>query len=136
MKNISLFVCLALASFANSYCQNKATQAEKIESFLPTIDQICKDFALKNHLPSLVYGLVVDGKVIHSNALGIANTTTHSNANLQSVYRIASMTKSFTAMAILQLRDAGKLKLDDPAYLYIPELKGQKFSTDSPEMAN
>jgi CubicO group peptidase (beta-lactamase class C family) len=37
------------------------------------------------------------------------------------------MTKSLTAMAILKLRDEGKLKLDDPAYLYIPEMKGTKY---------
>lgn len=41
------------------------------------------------------------------------------------MFRIASMTKSFTAMAILKLRDEGKLKLDDPASFYIPELKNQ-----------
>ena len=134
MKKAVLSVCLILAYFVNINAQNNAEQAEKIKTILPTIDQICQDFAKKNHLPSLVYGLVVDGKVVHSNALGIANTTTNSNANLQSVYRIASMSKSFTAMAILQLRDAGKLKLDDPVYSFIPELKGQKFSTDSPEI--
>jgi CubicO group peptidase (beta-lactamase class C family) len=39
------------------------------------------------------------------------------------------MSKSFTAMAILKLRDEGKLKLDDPAYLYIPEIKGIKYLT-------
>jgi CubicO group peptidase (beta-lactamase class C family) len=39
------------------------------------------------------------------------------------------MSKSFTAMAILQLRDAGKLRLDDPAYLYIPELKKLTYLT-------
>jgi CubicO group peptidase (beta-lactamase class C family) len=38
-----------------------------------------------------------------------------------------SMTKSLTAMAILKLRDEGKLKLDDPAYLYIPEMKNNKY---------
>lgn len=134
MKKIFLTLSLLLAFLAKSYSQNNAEQTEKIRAILPTLDQICKDFAEKNHLPSLVYGLVVDGKVIHSNALGISNTNTNSKANLQSVYRIASMSKSFTAMAILQLRDAGKLKLDEPAYLYIPELKGQKFSTDSPEI--
>jgi CubicO group peptidase (beta-lactamase class C family) len=43
------------------------------------------------------------------------------------------MTKSFTAMAIVQLRDKGKLQLDDPAYLYIPELKNQQMaSADAP----
>lgn len=39
------------------------------------------------------------------------------------------MTKSFTAMAIVKLRDEGKLKLDDPVYLYIPEMKEQKYLT-------
>ena len=134
MRKIFLSLSVLLAFFTKNYSQNNIEQAEKLKTILPTIDKICKDFTEKNHLPSLVYGLVVDGKVIHSNALGIANTTTNSKANLQSVYRIASMSKSFTAMAILKLRDAGKLKLDDPAYLYIPELKGQKFSIDSPEI--
>ena len=134
MKKVSLLFVFVIVSLLNSYSQNNAEQTEKIKAILPTLDQICQDFATKNHLPSLVYGLVVDGKVIHSNALGIANTTTNSKANLQSVYRIASMSKSFTAMAILQLRDAGKLRLDSPVSLYIPELKGQKFSTDSPEI--
>ena len=39
------------------------------------------------------------------------------------------MTKSFTAMAILKLRDEGKLKFDDPVYLNIPEMKNQKYLT-------
>ena len=40
------------------------------------------------------------------------------------VFRIASMTKSFTASAILALRDDGLLELDDPAEEYVPELRG------------
>jgi CubicO group peptidase (beta-lactamase class C family) len=39
------------------------------------------------------------------------------------------MTKSFTAMAILKLRDAGKLQLSDAASLYIPEMKSLKYPT-------
>jgi CubicO group peptidase (beta-lactamase class C family) len=131
MKKIFFLIIFIIFSKSNTYSQNST---DKIKAILPTIDQICKGFAIKNHLPSLAYGLVVDGKVIHSKALGIANISTNEKANLQSVYRIASMSKSFTAMAILQLRDAGKLRLDDPIYQYIPELKGQKFSTDSPEI--
>ncbi|MDZ7897095.1 MAG: serine hydrolase [Arcicella sp.] len=134
MIKVFLFLNVIIISLSDGYSQSKPEQSDKIKAILPTIDQICQDFVIKNHLPSLVYGLVIDGKVVHSNAIGIANITTNSKANLQSVYRIASMSKSFTAMAILQLRDAGKLHLDDPAYLYIPELKWQKFSTDSPEI--
>jgi CubicO group peptidase (beta-lactamase class C family) len=44
------------------------------------------------------------------------------------------MSKSFASVAILQLRDAGKIKLDDPVWKYIPALKGQKYSPDSPEI--
>ena len=51
------------------------------------------------------------------------------------MFRIASMTKSFTAMAILKLRDEGKLSLDDPAERYVPELKALKYpTTDSPRI--
>ena len=51
------------------------------------------------------------------------------------MFRIASMTKSFTAVAILQLRDAGRLSLDDPAERYVPELGGLRYPTsDSPKL--
>ena len=47
-----------------------------------------------------------------------------------SVFRIASMTKSFTAIAILKLRDEGKLSLDDPAEKYVPEMKALDVSDE------
>jgi CubicO group peptidase (beta-lactamase class C family) len=51
------------------------------------------------------------------------------------VFRIASMTKSFTAMAILRLRDDGRLSLDDPAEKYVPELAGLAYPTsDAPRI--
>ena len=135
MKKISLlFGLLLFCIFLETMAQTSPEQLAKIKAALPVIDQICKENAEKNHLPSLVYGLVVDGKVMHFNALGLSNTDKNIKANETSVYRIASMSKSITAMAILQLRDAGKLKLDDPVYKYIPEIKGQKFSEDSPEI--
>jgi CubicO group peptidase (beta-lactamase class C family) len=52
-----------------------------------------------------------------------------------SVFRIASMTKSFTALAILQLRDGGQIALDTPAERYIPELVGLRYPTsDAPRI--
>src|SRR6185295_12758452 len=51
------------------------------------------------------------------------------------VFRIASMTKSFTAMSILALRDEGKLSLDDPAEKYVPEMKSLAYpTTDAPRI--
>ena len=54
-------------------------------------------------------------------------------ATTTSAFRIASMTKSFTAMAIMKLRDEGKLSLDDPAVDYIPEMSKLNYLTsDAP----
>ena len=51
------------------------------------------------------------------------------------LFRIASMTKAFTALSVLKLRDDGKLALDAPAETYVPELKALKYPTeDSPKI--
>jgi CubicO group peptidase (beta-lactamase class C family) len=107
---------------------------EKIKVLIPELDTKFQDFKEKNHLSSVAYALVLNGKIIYQNNNGIVNYKTNKTSDNQSVYRIASMSKSFASVAILQLRDAGKLKLDDPVWKYIPELKGQKYSADSPEI--
>ena len=93
------------------------------------IDKLYKEYAEQNHFPGLVYGIVVDGKLVHTGNIGYTDLKDKIEANSKSDFRIASMSKSFTATAILKLRDEGKLKLDDPAYLYIPEMKGLKSPT-------
>lgn len=106
---------------------------KKIQAALPVVETIYKAHAVKAHYPGFAFGLVVDGKLIYSGGFGFADVAKKVPATPQSHFRIASMTKSFTAMAILQLRDAGKLKLDDPAYLYVPQLKKlQYLTTDAP----
>jgi CubicO group peptidase (beta-lactamase class C family) len=53
----------------------------------------------------------------------------------ESLFRIASMSKAFTALAILKLRDAGKLSLDAPAETYVPEMRNWVYPTsDSPRI--
>lgn len=135
MNKLNLFFGLVFfCLLQNTFSQTNKEQLSKIRAAIPIIDQICKENFEKNHLPSLVYGLLVDGEIFHFNAMGVTNTEKKTQANKKSVYRIASMSKSITAMAILQLRDDGKLQLDDAAHKYIPELKNQKFSYDSPEI--
>ena len=83
--------------------------------------------------PGLAFGIVVDGKLVYTGNYGYTDIEKKIPVTSSSLFRIASMSKSFTAMAILKLRDEGKLNLDDPAYLYIPELKNLKYPTaDAP----
>src|SRR5262245_43808815 len=79
------------------------------------IDRLFTDFAKTNHVPGAAWGIVIDGGLAHSGAAGIRDVSTKTPVDADTVFRIASMTKSFTALAILKLRDEGKLSLDDPA---------------------
>ena len=54
---------------------------------------------------------------------GQSNSQTHRPVDSATAYNWASITKTMTAIAILQLRDRGKLSLDDPAVRYVPELR-------------
>ena len=124
-----LLFCLIAATF--SLCAQ--TNEEKIHSFIPKIDSLFKQQANVSKMPGLVYGIVYKGQLIHSNALGLAQIENGIKADKTIDFRIASMSKSFASMAILQLRDAGKLRLDDPAAIYIPELKStQSLTKDAP----
>jgi CubicO group peptidase (beta-lactamase class C family) len=87
---------------------------QKIESTFPIIDSIFYTYAMQHHYPGFTYGLVVDGRLVHAGAFGYTDVEKKMPATVQSLFRIASMTKSFTAMAILKLREEGKLQLDAP----------------------
>lgn len=111
------------------------TRAEKVKATAAEVEGIFKQFMESRHLPGLVYGVVLDGNLIYSGGFGYANLEQQIPAHAKSLFRIASMSKSFTALAILQLRDAGKLNLDDPASKYLPEMKKLKYlTTDAPEI--
>jgi CubicO group peptidase (beta-lactamase class C family) len=110
-----------------------AGRMQKIVQAFSVIDKIFKDYADSNHLPGVAYGLVVDGKLVHKGNIGYTDIGKKTPVTSSSLFRIASMSKSFACMAILKLRDEGKLNLDDPAYKYIPELKNLKYPTaDAP----
>jgi CubicO group peptidase (beta-lactamase class C family) len=112
------------------------TQAErlaKIRATLPLVEKMYHEYAEKNHFPAVAFGVVADGSLIMSGATGFTDLDKKTQASPASLFRIASMSKSVTAMAVLALRKEGKLKLDDPAYLYIPELKDMPSLTkDAP----
>jgi CubicO group peptidase (beta-lactamase class C family) len=65
-------------------------------------------------LPSLTAAVLRSGETIWECAVGAADTTGRRDATPDTQYRVGSITKTFTAAAIMQLRDAGKLDLEDP----------------------
>ena len=78
------------------------------------IDALFQEFVAANHVPGAAWGVMIGGRLVHTGSAGARELVTGATPDADTVFRIASMTKSFTAMAILALRDEGKLALDDP----------------------
>jgi len=94
----------------------------KLAQAFPAIDQLMAQRFAELRLPGLVYGVVIDGELVKVRGLGFREIESTAAVDEHTVFRIASMTKSFTALAILKLRDAGRLSLDDPIGKHVPEL--------------
>jgi CubicO group peptidase (beta-lactamase class C family) len=103
------------------------------EAVLERLDGIADRTFAGWHAPGLAYGIVRDGELIHTRGLGTLRVDEDATPTPSSVFRIASMTKSFTAATILLLRNEGRLRLDDEIAGYVPELASLRLPTaDSP----
>lgn len=109
--------------------------AATVEETIPAIDRIMVDYQQAAPQPGIVYGIVKDGRLVHVRGLGVQDVEARRPVTPDSLFRIASMSKAFTALAILKLRDEGKLALDDPAERHAPELRNWRYPTsDSPKI--
>jgi CubicO group peptidase (beta-lactamase class C family) len=107
----------------------------KLSAAFPRIDSVMQAFAARQRVPGIAYGIVVDGQLVHVGTAGYRELSSRAAVDTSTVFRIASMSKSFAAAAILQLRDEGRLSLDDPAERYVPELAGLGGGTgDAPKL--
>ena len=119
------------ANFSPASYQD-AQRNNRIATTFPIVEEMIKEYASAHHFPGYAFGIVVDGKLVFKSSGGYANLEQKIPASSSSMFRVASMSKSFTALAILQLRDQGKLRLDDPVEMYIPAMKGQGLTKDAP----
>jgi len=86
----------------------------KLATAFADVDRMFSEFAKSSHVPGAAWGIIIDGELAHSGATGVHDIKTNAPVDADTVFRIASMTKSFTAMAILKLRDEGKLSWTIP----------------------
>ena len=124
------FFIAAQVGYQPPYFQD-SNRVEKLRIAFPVIEKMVEKYAADNHFPGYSFGIVLDGKLVFTKSGGYTNLQSKTAATTGSMFRIASMSKSFTAMAIVKLRDEGKLNLEDAVSKYIPELKNQGLTTDA-----
>ena len=105
----------------------------RLEDALGRLDGIADRTFAEWKVPGLSYGVIAGGELRHARGLGTLRVGEGARPDADSVFRIASMTKSFTAATVLSLRDQGLLRLDDPIALHLPVLRRLHGPTaDSP----
>lgn len=98
--------------------------ASPVADVAPRLQAKAAAFVRDNRLPGAAVGVVHGDDLAWAAGLGFADVAERRAPERLTMYRIASITKTFTGTAIMQLRDRGLLHLDDPAVAHIPELRG------------
>jgi len=92
-------------------------------------------WALRTRAPGVAWGLVRDGGLVASGGVGTLRVGEDAPPEATSVFRIASMTKSFTGAALMTLVAEGRVRLDEPVVTFVPELAGWRGPTaDGPPL--
>lgn len=95
----------------------------EVRAVLAELESDIEKARIAKKIAGLSIAIVYDQDVLLSKGFGFADLDKKVAADSATVYRVGSITKVFTALMLMQLRDAGKLSLDDPIEKYLPEFK-------------
>lgn len=135
MRKILLITAALLCLQSTLLSGQNITENEAIESQIKLLQLWIGETMDYYHIPGLAIGIVYDQDLIWSKGFGYADLETHEPITPQTLFRIASISKLFTSMAIMQLRDAGKLQLDDPLRKHLKWFTIKNEFKDGPEIS-
>ena len=119
----TLFLCFGIL-FLVSSCETKMATLQSVglsEDSLKIATQRLHNYVDDGKLPGTFVRIIKEGKVVYNDRYGLIDIAKNKPVEDESLYRIFSMTKPVTAVAIMTLHDQGKLNLDDKVSKYIPE---------------
>ncbi|MBT2622744.1 serine hydrolase domain-containing protein [Chryseobacterium sp. ISL-6] len=108
-----ILFCVSIGVFSLNFGQN--INKEKLDSYFKTLDKehrVMGSFAIADH-----------GKVIYTNTIGFSDVESNKKADINTIYRIGSITKTFTAVLIMKAVESKKLTLDTRLSQFFPQIK-------------
>jgi CubicO group peptidase (beta-lactamase class C family) len=123
---MSLFLVLALHTAAQELPTAKPEEVGVSSEKVAELSTLMQSLVDDGKIVGGVTMMARRGKVVHLEAVGMADREKGVQMRTNSIFRLASMTKPITSVAVMILHDQGKLNLDDPVSRYIPEFKEMK----------
>src|SRR6516162_8250839 len=120
VRRIGLLQGLLLASLILSMGTSEHAQDTGVSS--RRIDEVLRKAVEEQRLPGVVAMVAQEETVVYQGAFGKQYAAKGVPMATDSIFRIASMTKAVTSVAVMQLVESGRVKLDEPAATYLPEL--------------
>jgi CubicO group peptidase (beta-lactamase class C family) len=93
IRALAIVIAGGLLAAAPAHAQSAATLAE--------VDRVMEAYRLDAHIPGMVWGIVKDGRLVHVKGAGVQDIDAKRPVTADTLFRIASMTKAFTALSIL-----------------------------------
>jgi CubicO group peptidase (beta-lactamase class C family) len=120
LRLLWLFCIVLLITIRTANAQSDPRFESLITEFSREVNTALQNDALNG---SLSVAIIKNDKVIWLGAFGYADHDNNRLADTTTIYRLGSITKTFTAILLMQLVEEGKIKLDDPIEQYVPEIK-------------
>jgi D-alanyl-D-alanine carboxypeptidase len=113
---------LSVLALLASALPASALAADAVDPPPAAFDAIAARALAKNGAPGFSFAVVHRGRTVYARGFGLADVSRNEPVTAGTRFVVGSISKQFTAAAVLQLRDAGKLGLDDPLARYLPSL--------------
>jgi CubicO group peptidase (beta-lactamase class C family) len=108
----------------------------KLDQAAPALDAYFEAKFKESGATGFAVGVILEGELAYQRGFGVRDVESGEKVDSNTVFRIASLTKSFTALSVLKLRDEGRVTLDEPATRYLPELERLVLPTrDAPPVS-
>jgi CubicO group peptidase (beta-lactamase class C family) len=105
----------------------------KLVAVLPEVDRLLEKEMKERGVTGAAIGIVLEGELVHLRGFGVRDLESKEPVDTNTLFRLGSVSKTITALAVMRLRDQGKLTLDEPASTYLPALRSLPLPTrDSP----
>ena len=104
-----------------------------LQTLIPDIERLAETTVTQYRLPGMALGIIRDQELAWFGGFGTADLDLGNKPTEHTIARIASVTKTFTTTAIMQLRDEGQLRLEDPLAQHIPEFASARAVCDDIE---